>query len=338
VALLGSFSLNSDVVPWLLASGTLGPGLSWDRRITHLEPATSVTLDRSSWALTTKTEPARFSVLEAIDEDHARRLRTSLKDVIDAASLDLGQWALTLSGGIDCRAILCLLNDTAGLKAVTWGLRASQWERSNDAYVVRTLARQHRLDHSYYETDLSQEAVEPLFERYIRCGEGRIDHISGYADGFQLWKRLYESGIRGVIRGDQVFGRQSVSSPKEVRLSAGMPLWPDFRGVGRLEDYGIPPQTIPDSLLQQPHESLETWRDRLQQHYRVPFVLAALSDLKLPYVEIVSPLLSGSLVEEIRKLPDHLRTNKALLRSIAQSLSRTSAFASTLRRRRQPRF
>lgn len=327
VALLGTFSFNSDVVPWLLASGTLGPGLSWDRRITHLGPATSLLLDRRSWTLTTKVEPARFSVLEATDEAHTRRLRTSLKNVISAASLERGEWALTLSGGIDCRTILCLLNDTAGLRAVTWGLRASQWGRNNDAYVARTLSRHYRLDYNYYETDLSQEPIQRVFERYTACGEGRIDHISGYMDGFQLWKKLYESGIRGVIRGDQVFGRKSVSSPQDVRASAGMRLWSDLASVGLLEDYGVPPQKVPDSLVQQPHESLETWRDSLQQHYRVPFVLAALSDLKLPYVEIASPMLSGSLVEEVRKLPDHLRTNKVLLRSIAHSLSPDVGFA-----------
>jgi len=327
VTLLGRFNFNPDVVPWMLATGTLGPGLSWDRRIAHVGAATTITLDRSSWTLTTKTEIARFSVLEASGEAHESRLRTSLKHVMGAENLDRRQWALALSGGIDCRTILCMLDNTAGLKAVTWGLRASQQERDNDAYVARELARHYGLDHKYYETDLSEGPIERVFERYLRCGEGRIDHISGYMDGFQLWKLLYESGIRGVIRGDQVFGRKYVRSPQDVRMSAGMPLWSDFRGAARLEEYGISPQILPDPLSQQPRESLETWRDRLQQHYRVPFVLAGLSDLKLPYVEIVSPLLSGSLVEEIRKLPDELRTNKILLRSIAQALSPDLGFA-----------
>jgi hypothetical protein len=47
----------------------------------------------------------------------------------------------------------------------------------------------------------------------------------------------------------------------------------------------------------------------------------------LSYVEIISPLLSGSLVSEIRKLPDHLRTNKRLLRTIVHSLSPEVGFA-----------
>jgi hypothetical protein len=98
-------------------------------------------------------------------------------------------------------------------------------------------------------------------------------------------------------------------------------------GLRSPEDFGLSRQEVPEALLQRPQESLEMWRDRLQQQYRVPFVLAALSDLKLPYVEIISPLLSGSLVEEIRKLPDHLRTRKVLLRSIVHSLSPNISFS-----------
>ena len=74
---------------------------------------------------------------------------------------------------------------------------------------------------------------------------------------------------------------------------------------------------LPDGLQQGAGESLETWRDRLQQQFRVPFVLGALSDLKLPYVEIINPLLSDSIVDFIRQLPDALRTNKVLLRRFA---------------------
>jgi len=66
---------------------------------------------------------------------------------------------------------------------------------------------------------------------------------------------------------------------------------------------------------------LRDWRDRLYQQYRVPFLLAALSDLKLGYVEIVNPLLSDSVIDLIRQLPDSLRTHKVLLRNIGRTWS-----------------
>ena len=296
----------------------------------HQSPGRSRVRDAGSGCLDTDDErPSQYAraILDASDDDHERRLRTALDRVVGTATLDHSQWALPLSGGVDCRTILCLLKDTAGLKAVTWGLRASLHQKDNDANVARSLATHFGLNHQYHETDLSGEPVEDIFHRYLVCGEGRIDHISGYMDGFRIWKTLYDSGVRGIIRGDQVFGRKTVLSPSDVRASAGMPLWSDFRGLRRLDEFGISPQEVPETLSRRPQETLEGWRDRLQQHYRVPFVLAALSDLKLPYVEIISPLLSGSLVEEIRKLPDHLRTNKALLRTIVQSLSPDVGYA-----------
>ena len=63
---------------------------------------------------------------------------------------------------------------------------------------------------------------------------------------------------------------------------------------------------------------------------RVPFVHGALSDLKLPYVEIINPLLSESVVDLVRQLPDLLRTDKALLKRITKSLSPPIPFATTV--------
>jgi hypothetical protein len=54
-----------------------------------------------------------------------------------------------------------------------------------------------------------------------------------------------------------------------------------------------------------------------------------LSDLKFPYVEIVNPLLSNSLIELVRRLPDSLRTEKRLWRRIVDSLSPDIPFASS---------
>ena len=73
VALLGSFEFNPAVVPWMLATDTLGPGLSWDKRIRHVAGATTVTLDRRAWTVKEHTEPTRFVPGSASDEEHQRR-------------------------------------------------------------------------------------------------------------------------------------------------------------------------------------------------------------------------------------------------------------------------
>ncbi len=329
VALLGSFQFNPDTVPWMLAAGTLGPDQSWDKRIRCVRGATSVVLDRQSWTVKEQTEPVRFMPRAVPKHEHERLLLEALRQAVGGATIADSRWAIALSGGVDCRAILCLLRQTQGLRAVTWGLRASLTDPTNDASIARSLARHFGLEHQYFETDLSTEPVDRLFDRFVANGEGRVDHISGYADGFSLWRKLHDIGVRGIIRGDEAFGQKRVRTSRDVR-SRYLPLWSDFSALPPLASLGLPPQAVPHWLQQQADESLATWRDRIQQQYRAPYILGALGDLKLPYVEIINPLISGSLVELVRDLPDNLRTSKALFRHVAQSLSPNIPFATSI--------
>lgn len=329
VAMLEEFQFNPAVIPWMLTSGTLGPGLSWDKRIRHLPAGTTVTLDRRSWRLTEHTEPAGFTPISITEPEAEHRVSTALKNVIGSAHFADPRWAITLSGGVDSRVILCLLENTKGMRAVTWGLKASLEDPTNDARIAQRLARQYGLPHVYFDTALADQPVDQILQRFVANGEGRIDHISGYADGFDLWTRMVNSGIRGVIRGDQAFGHKPVRTPLDARLRAGLTLWSDFRTLPSPQRFGLTAPDLPDWLRQRPGESSATWRDRLQQQFRTPFVLGALNDLKLPYVELVSPLLTDSIVKLIRQLPDHLRSNKAVLRRIAATMCPTIPFAAT---------
>lgn len=328
VALLGSFEFNPDTVPWMLAAGTLGPEQSWDRRIRCVRGASCVILDRRAWTLKEQTEPVRFEPRAVSDREHERLMADALRRAVGGARVADPRWAIALSGGVDCRTILCLLPETQGLRAVTWGLRASLDDPGNDASIAKRLARHFGLEHQYFETDLSAEPVDRVFHRFVTSGEGRIDHISGYADGFSLWRKLHEIGVRGIVRGDEAFGLKRRYTARAVR-AIYLPLWSDFSTLPPLEKFGLPPQSVPKWLQQQVGESLATWRDRIQQQYRTPYNYAALSDLKLSYVEILNPLISGSLVDLVRQLPDGLRTDKALFKRVASSLSPNIPFANS---------
>ena len=329
VALLGRFEFNPDVIPWMLSSGTLGPGLSWDRRIRCLEGASILSLDRHAWRLSRRTEAVVFSPLDLPAQDHEQRVLNELQRIMRAAHVADSRWAITLSGGVDSRLILSLLADTRELRAVTWGTQDSPKDPGSDAAIAARLAERFGLPHVYYHTNLSVASVEQVFERFILNGEGRVDRLSGYADGFALWEAIVRSGVRGIVRGDEAFGKEAVRTDLDVRFMGGMQLWSDHRGLPGLDELGMPPQPMPDFASRGPGESLETWRDRLYQQYRVPFLLAALSDLKLGYVEIINPLLSDSVIHLIRQLPDSLRTHKVLLRAIGRSLGPDLPLASS---------
>ena len=104
----------------------------------------------------------------------------------------------------------------------------------------------------------------------------------------------------------------------DARRSAGLLLLSDFANLRPAEEYGLPSQAYPKTL-EWDGESPTNYRERLHFAYRMPVVLGALNDLKYPYVEVVSPFLSRSLVQEVNALPDALRVNKRLHKQIVAS-------------------
>ena len=327
IMLVGGFEFDERVIPWMLSTGSLGPELSWDKRIGRLPPDSSVVLDKNHWSVSMSQRPVLFSARERSRSDQREALRAAIdKTIASLTTLNYEEWAIPLSGGHDSRALLCLIREhskTPGkLRTITWGLEASMNEPGNDATIARELADKLGVAHEYYHTDVSKEPIEKVIDRFISCSEGRTDQVSGYLDGLELWRKLVEEeGVRGVIRGDEGFGWTPVSSSSAVRYRVGCALCSDFANIETVvSDFGLPLQELPADMQRQEGESLGGWRDRLYHTFRIPTILAALSDIKLSYVEQISPLLSRSVLETVRELPDDLRTDKALFKEVVDSI------------------
>ena len=331
VFFLQDYEPNRAVYPWMLSSGTLGPGLSWDSRIRCLEGNARLILDRSSWKMTVARKPAVFSPLHLSEKEHEERLQKAIEDTFKHLHLDFSKWVLPLSGGFDSRGILLSLKDREGLKAITWGLKSALYDKNSDAYVTKSLANYFSLQHEYYETDISEEPTENIFDRFLVAGEGRIDHISGYMDGFKIWKQLFEGPYQGIIRGDEAFGCHAVRNPWEVYRNMSLSVMSDFANLApAIKTLGDYDQEIPHGLQKRDNESIEMWRDRVNSEFEAPVVFAALNDLKLSFVEVINPLLSRRIVEQVRGLTDDLRTDKKLFRKIVKALSPDIKFAKKL--------
>lgn len=332
IMFLGSFSFNRKVIPWMLSTGSLGPGHSWDTRIKMLPPNSSITLSYNSWALSLKANQIDFQADSIPDTTHEENLRASLKKTFSSLNISFGKWVLPLSGGYDSRSILILFSSIGqslkGLGLVTWGLKRAIKEPGNDAYVAKKVADYFKIDHKYYHTDISKESASTLFNRYLVCGEGRIDHISGYMDGFRIWKTLFEDNVQGIVRGDEGFGWVGVDSELDVRLKLGIATCDDYSNLSYFQTSGMG-NKIPQSLEIRKEETLQTWRDRLYHEYRIPVILAALSDLKLSYVEVINPLLSREIMKRVRSMPDHLREDKGLFKKVVDSISPPIAYATS---------
>ena len=328
VFFLRSFEPNLAVFPWMLSSGTLGPGFSWDQRIKHLPGNASLSLDLSSWKIALKADSVNFEHLDVSDKEHEILLTEAIEYTFDHLQVNLNKWILSLSGGNDSRAILLLLRDRRNLQCVTWGLRSSVTSKKNDAYVAKLLAEYFNCKHVYLETDKSNEPIDKVIKRFLVAGEGRISHIAGYMDGFRIWKHLYESSYQGIIRGDHAFGFHTVSSPYDIYRVTGLSLLTEYTNLRQVREiFSDHDQKRPMFLGRRENETLPSWRDRIYAEFRVHAHLAALNDLKLSYVEVINPLLSSKIIQQVRKLPDHLRNNKILFKKIVSSMSPDISFA-----------
>jgi len=164
-----------------------------------------VILDKNNWEISVKSNPIQFSVDPQSLQEHQKNLKSSiLKTIHSLKDLDFSAWALPLSGGYDSRALLSFLVKSGispeKIKTITWGLPHFLSEKNNDAFIAQKVAEHFGLNHQFYSTELSSESINVLVDRFLFCGEGRIDHLAGYMDRFKIWKHLYTDGIPGIIQ------------------------------------------------------------------------------------------------------------------------------------------
>ena len=254
ILLLGSLEFDNRVIPWMLSTGSLGPDLSWDKRIKRLPPDSSVVLDKARWTISVNVRPIMFSPKARPDSEHRRMLEDQVRTVIQSIAcgenINFNDYVLPLSGGYDSRGILCFLAEhrtPENLRTITWGLEENLVQEGNDAAVAKELAATVGVKHRYHHTDVGRESLEKIIDRFVCCGEGRIDHLAGYLDGLEIWRKLLEEdAVGGIIRGDEGFGWIPVSSELTARLSVGMGLCADYRNLENvLRKFQLPRQEIP---------------------------------------------------------------------------------------------
>lgn len=307
---------------WMLSAGAIPPGELGGVEL--LAPGGTLTFDATKWAWQTQ-EPAVTFMATFRDASRARTLLLDLlRDAVRPFTGSDDGYVLPLSGGYDSRALLVLLKDEGrDVDTITWGRPGMEDAVGSDAYVARRLAREYGVRNTYAPIDPSHSSFSDTADRFLRASDGRTDHIWGYLDGFSMWQRLRDRGVQGVIRGDEAFGWEPVSSEAGVLHRVGLTRLMDYAGSRTLSDIGLQDwesQKTPVRFERRVGEGLPAWRDRLYQTYRIPAILAALSSVKSWYVRVANPLLSEQIIAFVRTLPDHSRTNKLLFRQVVDSL------------------
>jgi hypothetical protein len=331
VRFLGNFEFNPTAAAWMLSSGTLGPTDSWDKRLKRIQPDSSIILERDLWEIKERKTKIEFTSGNENDEFYEKKLKNSIHNIFSTLNINPKNWVLPLSGGYDSRSLLFYLTTTKKLKikTITWGLKRALGDSKSDASIAKELSKAASVENKYFFTDFSNEDLETLISKFIKNGEGRIDAISGYLDGFKLWEELHNENIQGIIRGDVGWApTYEVISYSSARMAVNLKLLKDFNNIKVNQIFfSEVNQEIPSEIEILPGEEYELWRDRLYHNFRIPTILAALSDLKLGYLDEVNPLLSREILMQIREHPIQLRRKKYLFKKIVKSMYPSVPFA-----------
>lgn len=328
VALLGRFELLPEAVSCFLATGTLGPEVSWDATVRRVPPDGRVVLDRRSWRVTTHETPADFTPLKEDDGAQVTRLREAITATCGALNIEHDRWVLALSGGCDSRTLLAFLVEN-GVRphCVTWTTRASLRKPLSDASIARLLCRRYHVDHELLFLDDPAD-LETTVTRFVAADEGRNDEIAGYLDGFALWRDLANKGVQGIIRGDESFGpRARTMAAESGRRQVGGARPADYPPGHLLRSLELPEPAWPRRLRKTEGEDLRDYRARLSQQGFVPIVLAGLNEPKARYLEIVNPLLSRQVIGAVRSLRTEMRHYSRAFAKIVDGLDRPVPYA-----------
>ena len=314
IALLGSYEPNPQAVSWMLSTGVIGPGQSWDHRIQMLPGDSRLRFDPATWQINLDTAPVEYTSENHRPEKQYRQVKDSLARVIGGLEIDYSRWRMLLSGGIDSRAILLNLPRGDGLQCITWGMRSAMQVKESDAYIAAELARSLKVPHCYMVTDLHREAdVDVIFDRFLTAGEGRVDQVRGYMDGFQIWQQLVEDGVQGIIRGDECFGSPPPYSTAYILRQMNALTLDDYQNGKKFTgDFGLPANRLPSGLRKRRGEDPRNWSTRMVAQHLIPHELAALNEIKSSFVEVMNPLLSRELVMLSRSLSPAARTGRVL--------------------------
>ena len=321
VALLGDFDLDREAVTWMVASRSLGPRPSYDRRLLRAPLDGVVSLDRHSWSVGVTSRWSPYKADDLPDDEHARRLHDALVETSSYLAPEADRWPLLLSGGYDSRSLLVGMRE-AGVtpSCVTWGFEAALRDADSDASVAEALARSVAAPHQFFALDGEHDLAVASLEEFIVRSEGQVTDFTMYVDGFATWRTLADQGCVGVIRGDNYPWAYlgEFISPRTVRHHCGADLLEDYSPGHPVNRLGLTAQSWPASLEQRPDEDLLRYRDRLQRMLYIPARVAPLNQIKASYVEIVNPLKARRIADVVMRLPERLRLHPGALARVLE--------------------
>ena len=151
ITILGDYKPNKETILWMLSSGTLGPYLSWDKRLKSMGAGVILNLELAEWKLTLNQSPIKFEAVEKPPSEHAKSYAKSVKDVVSSFPKGI-DYAFQLTGGYDSRLLLNISRQIGKYfkKYFTMGLDEAKSIKYSDADIASRLASKYKLNWEYF--------------------------------------------------------------------------------------------------------------------------------------------------------------------------------------------
>jgi hypothetical protein len=251
----------------------------------------------------------RGPATEALFESTRRAHELCLSDGSD-------DFDLFLSGGLDSRGILGVLDQMGAMpqRALGWGMR-DDIPRS-DAWIAKRLAGEFQLDFCFlpYNTDQLAE----IAEEWVYVSELVNDNIGRYGEGMGAVRKFYSTGADFTFIGDEAWGwRGYAGNEIEARAHVLAPSLPSqIRSILRSDQVDRFESLYNESIggIMQPCENTDPTdrKDFLYLHGRVARFIFSLGYYREISSEMRRPFLSNGVLEVVRQLPREYRVHKNL--------------------------
>lgn len=241
------------------------------------------------------------------------------------------EFDLFLSGGLDSRGILGVLNqmDRMPRRALGWGMRDDI--PGSDAWIARRLAGEFQLDFSFLAYDTDQLAE--IASEWVYVSELVNDNIGRYGEGMAAVRGFYSTGADFTFIGDEAWGwRGYAGNEMEARAHVLPPsLPPRIRSILRSDQVDRFESLYDESLgrIMAPCENTDPTdrKDFLYLHARVARFIFTLGYYREISSEMRRPFLSNGVLDVVRHLPREYRVHKNLYVSMLKKfLPRTMKY------------
>jgi hypothetical protein len=325
---------EAGLVNLLLAGYNLGDRTLF-ADVRALEPGTLLTHDLSShttsceryWKIVYEVEPAfrrRAVAAQALFESVQKAHQLQLADAPR-------EYDLFLSGGLDSRAILGVL-DQLGSKprrALGWGLRDDI--PGSDVWIARQLAREFQLGYDFLQYDTDRFVGNA--SDWVYVSELANDNFGRYGEGLGAIQNFYSTGADFTLIGDEGWGWHGYAGDEtEARAQVlPSPVSPRFRSILRGDRVDQLLSLYNESVdgIMRPCENTDPTdrKDFLYLHGRVARFIFSLGYYREIASEMRRPFLANGVLEVVRHLPKESRVHKNLYVSMLHKfLPRTMRF------------